>query len=105
MKTILRLAIAVFWIFLISTTNCIYGNEIFKSLTIDNGLAHTDANCIAQDSTGLMWIGTNAGLQSYDGYTLQTFDYYQEGYKIYQSHNRINGVVSSVDKLWVRRAG
>ncbi len=29
------------------------------------------------------------------------FDYYQEGYKIYQSHNRINGVVSSVDKLWV----
>jgi signal transduction histidine kinase/DNA-binding response OmpR family regulator/ligand-binding sensor domain-containing protein len=101
MKTILRLAIAVFWIFLISTTNCIYGNEIFKSLTIDNGLAHTDANCIAQDSTGLMWIGTNAGLQSYDGYTLQTFDYYQEGYKIYQSHNRINGVVSSVDKLWV----
>ena len=101
MRNILRFTIAVFWILFISSPDFLYSNEIFKKLTIDNGLAHTDANCIAQDSTGLIWIGTNAGLQSYDGYTLQTFDYYQGGHKIYQSHNRINAVASSADKLWV----
>ena len=77
------------------------GNEDFKQLTIDNGLAHTDATCIVQDSTGLIWIGTFAGLQSYDGYSLQTFDYYPAGDKFFQSHNRINAMACSKDKLWL----
>lgn len=74
---------------------------LFKQLTINDGLAHTDANCITQDSAGVIWIGTNAGLQSYDGYSLQTFDYYPSGHKIFQSHNRINDMACSKDKLWI----
>lgn len=73
----------------------------FKQLTVNEGLAHTDATCITQDNTGLIWIGTYAGLQSYDGYTLQRFDYYQEGQKIFQSHNRIRAIVCAGDCLWV----
>ena len=42
----------------------ISANESFKNIGIQNGLAHTDANCVAQDSTGLIWIGTNSGLQN-----------------------------------------
>lgn len=76
-------------------------NEKFKQLTIENGLAHTDASCIVQDSTGLIWIGTYAGLQSFDGYTLQNFDYYPSGHKIYQSHNRIESMACSKNKLWI----
>lgn len=33
---------------------------------------NTDASvigCIMQDSTGMMWLGTNKGLYSYDGYS------------------------------------
>lgn len=101
MKNSSLLRVTVFWILIVLSLNTINGNEIFKSLTIDEGLAHTDANCIIQDSTGLIWIGTNAGLQSYDGYTLQTFDYYSEGYKIYQTHNRINAIASGTGKLWL----
>lgn len=85
----------------LSGFHSIYGSEIFRNLTINDGLAHTDANCITQDNTGLMWIGTNAGLQSYDGYVLRTFDYYSGGYKFYQSHNRITVVESAADKLWL----
>lgn len=76
-------------------------NEKFKQLTIDNGLAHTDANCLVQDSIGLIWIGTYAGLQSFDGYKLQTFDYYSAEHKIYQSHNRIESMAYSQNKLWI----
>lgn len=51
MKSLYKLLIFLF-IFLPSTITTIHANEIFKHLNIDNGLAHTDANCLAQDSTG-----------------------------------------------------
>lgn len=76
-------------------------NDMFKSLTLKDGLAHTDANCVAQDSTGLIWIGTNSGLQNYDGYQLRTIDYYPPNQKIYQSHNRINSIECGNSRLWI----
>lgn len=76
-------------------------NDNFKSLTINDGLAHTDANCVVQDSTGLIWIGTNSGLQSFDGYQFQTIDYYPDSQKIFESHNRINVMECSKNKLWI----
>lgn len=77
------------------------GNNRFKQLSLTEGLAHTDANCITQDSTGLIWIGTYAGLQSYDGYSLTHYDYYPAGQKIYQAHNRIRTLACTRDFLWV----
>lgn len=100
MKSLYKLLIFLF-IFLPSTITTIHANEIFKHLNIDNGLAHTDANCLAQDSTGLIWIGTFAGLQSYDGYTLETFDYYPQGHKVYESHNRIRAIVCNKNRMWL----
>ena len=79
----------------------LFGNDMFNRLTVETGLAHTDANCLAQDSTGLIWIGTYAGLQSYDGYTLHTYDYYSDSSPIYQSHNRIKAMSCSTDKIWL----
>ena len=78
-----------------------YGSGPFRNLTVNDGLAHTDANCITQDSTGMIWIGTFAGLQSYDGYTFRTFDYYADGSKIYKSHNRIKALSCAGNYLWV----
>lgn len=97
----MRTSLSILLCLILSSLNSLSGNEVFKHLTINDGLAHTDANCVAQDSTGLMWIGTFAGLQSYDGYSLQTFNYYQEGHKIFKSHNRIQTMVCTKDKLWV----
>lgn len=81
-------------------------NKLFKQLTINEGLAHTDANCITQDSTGLIWIGTNAGLQSYDGYSLQTFDYYSSGQK-YSGRTTASTtwLAAKTNSGWVRKAG
>ena len=38
-----------------------------------DGLPHPTATSIAQDSRGLVWIGTIAGLVRYDGYHMQVF--------------------------------
>lgn len=97
MKALLSILLCL----ILSNLNLLFGNELFKQLTINNGLAHTDATCITQDSTGLIWIGTYAGLQSYDGYCLQTFNYYSQKHKIVQSHNRIISIGSTKERLWL----
>ncbi|PLX18101.1 MAG: hypothetical protein C0597_06525 [Marinilabiliales bacterium] len=41
--------------------------------TIENGLSQTSVNCLIQDSRGFLWIGTQDGLNKYDGYTFKVF--------------------------------
>ncbi len=48
----------------------------FRHVTIEEGLSQNSASCITQDTMGFMWIGTQAGLNKYDGYT----------FTIYKSH-------------------
>lgn len=45
----------------------------FNYLTVDEGLSHTDANDIAQDKQGYIWIATYFGLDRYDGYTIKQY--------------------------------
>lgn len=41
---------------------------IFKHLTINEGLSQNTVYCILQDHEGYIWIGTEDGLNKYDGY-------------------------------------
>ncbi len=64
---------------------------IFKYLTVDAGLSHTDANDIAQDEEGYIWIGTYFGLDRYDGYSIKK--YYNNSLPIQNAfRNRITSV-------------
>jgi ligand-binding sensor domain-containing protein/two-component sensor histidine kinase len=39
----------------------------FENITTQNGLSHNKVNCIIQDKRGFVWLGTNDGLNRYDG--------------------------------------
>ena len=52
---------------------CQEQNLRFRHLTVDNGLSHTDATSIIQDSHGFIWIGTYSGLNRYDGYNTKVY--------------------------------
>ena len=39
----------------------------FEKITVQNGLSHNKVNCILQDRRGFIWIGTDDGLNRYDG--------------------------------------
>lgn len=39
----------------------------FRNLSIENGLSQSSVNCILQDPYGFIWIGTQDGLNMYDG--------------------------------------
>jgi len=54
----------------------IYGQDKplkFSYLTVDDGLSHTDANDVKQDSLGFIWIATHFGLDRYDGYNIKKY--------------------------------
>ncbi|MBK7629955.1 MAG: response regulator [Ignavibacteriales bacterium] len=48
-------------------------NEIFKSFTAEDGLSSSDINCLLQDKSGFIWIGTDNGLNRYDGAEFKIF--------------------------------
>ncbi len=47
----------------------------FRQLTIEDGLSQSTINCIAQDSRGFMWFGTQDGLNRYDGYQFRVYEH------------------------------
>jgi PAS domain S-box-containing protein len=45
----------------------------YSNFTSENGLSNNSINCIYQDSYGFLWIGTNNGLNKYDGYVFTNY--------------------------------
>ena len=45
----------------------------FDQLTIQDKLSHNTVRCLLQDQYGYIWIGTQNGLNKYDGYSFETF--------------------------------
>lgn len=64
MKTILIFYTSLFTPFLLLGQNQALK---FKHLLLENGLSQSSVTCILKDSRGLMWFGTEDGLNKYDG--------------------------------------
>src|SRR5215475_1563895 len=39
----------------------------YTRLTVEDGLSNNSVQCVLQDRAGIVWIGTNGGLNRYDG--------------------------------------
>lgn len=49
------------------------GQFRFLKLDVKNGLPNNHPTCFLLDSHGFMWVGTNSGLNRYDGYNFNIF--------------------------------
>lgn len=77
----------------------------FENISIKDGLSQSSPNCIFQDSKGLIWIGTEDGLNKYDGYSFQVYKPDpNDSFSI--SHSRILSVYEDPEKnLWIGTNG
>ncbi len=83
------------------------GQFRFEHITVNEGLSHSDAMCVTQDPLGFLWIGTNKGLDRYDGHELKKYELTTND-QIGTATNRIRTMhVDRNGHLWtgVERAG
>mgnify|MGYP004534307039 CR=1 FL=1 len=94
----------IFLIFLICILpKNIYASKMmnFENLTIDNGLSQATAEAIIQDSDGYIWIGTNDGVNRYNGSEFKVFDANDEDENSIIS-NYVTALIEDKNKnLWV----
>ena len=76
----------------------------FRQITINDGLAHTDGTCIFQDKIGFIWIGTNSGIQRFDGKQLKLFiNNINPLRRVY--NNRITAFSTQDNLMWIGSEG
>ncbi len=55
------------------TVRAQYAEKDFVQYTVKDGLSENYITCLQQDDRGYMWIGTDIGLNRFDGHTFKTF--------------------------------
>jgi ligand-binding sensor domain-containing protein len=77
----------------------------FDNISIKDGLSQSSPNCIFQDSRGILWIGTEDGLNKYDGYSFVVYKPDQnDRYSI--SNQRIFSICEDAQgNLWIGTNG
>lgn len=73
----------------------------FKTISVKDGLSLNAIYSIIQDSQGFMWIGTEDGLNRYDGYNFKVFTTKPQN-PVSLSHTSVNVIhEGSSGRLWV----
>lgn len=74
---------------------------VLYSLTEKEGLTDNAINCFFEDSRGVMWMGTNFGLNSYDGSVIKNY-HAQAGCTNCISNDVVNGMVEDGQQtIWL----
>jgi two-component sensor histidine kinase/streptogramin lyase len=62
-----------------------------RNYSTRDGLSHSQVRCVFQDSKGFLWIGTDQGLNRFDGYEFKTFQNFE--------NNQILGIIEGAGGL------
>ncbi len=77
----------------------------FEQLSTEQGLSQSVVNCIFQDSRGFLWLGTQGGLNRYDGYGFKVYEH-DAGDPASLSHDWVLTLVEGPSgDLWIATEG
>lgn len=73
----------------------------FRTYSIEQGLSQSVVNCVLQDSHGYLWVGTQNGLNRFDGYQFSVFLYNPDD-SVSLSNNWIYAIAEDKNgDLWI----
>ncbi len=105
-KTFIKKVMILFLLSMIIFNSCpmeSYANAknlTFNNLNIEQGISQSTAEVIFQDSKGYIWIGTNDGLNRYNGYEYKIYSYEEDKNSI--SYNGITDITEDdYGYIWV----
>lgn len=110
MKKSIRNILVLIFLFICIWSENVYsaskiGNINFQSISIDDGLSQSLAEYIYQDSFGYIWIGTNDGLNRYNGNEFKVYKNIKNDDNSI-SNNMISSLVEDNNKnLWIGTDG
>jgi len=101
LSSIVRLRTFALLVALVSYSQIAFAQFFFKNINSDSGLSSSSINAIFRDKQGYLWVGTNFGLNRYDGYNMKVFK--QDLSKPNSiKNNYINSILQDADGiLWV----
>lgn len=102
----LKLFILIVFILIFKTNSSNAQESInFKNITINQGLSQGTVQAIEQDSKGRIWIGTNDGLNVYDGYEFKVYGQKKDPKKGIANSYIIDIKEDKHGNLWVATIG
>lgn len=92
----------VLLLLLVNCCFCLLAQSLhFDQLSVENGLSQNTVNCLQKDHRGYLWIGTNDGLNRYNGYEFEWFRYQNEQANSL-SDNKIYALLEDRNqRLWI----
>ncbi|WP_319503370.1 two-component regulator propeller domain-containing protein [uncultured Draconibacterium sp.] len=63
----------IFLCFYVSVLSALATNAHFQNISIEHGLSNLNINTLCQDNQGYIWIGTQRGLNRFNGYEFQQY--------------------------------
>lgn len=77
------------------------GDITFYTLTNRDGLSNSQVNAILEDNHGFVWLGTQSGLDRYDGFRFKNF-FYSNLDKSSIPNNSVSEIMQDADgNLWI----
>jgi len=68
----------------------------FRHFSVEDGLSSSAVRAIMQDKYGFMWLGTDDGLNRYDGTTIKIYRLNPEGVNDY-----ISFLYDTTEQIWI----
>ena len=99
----LKVTRSIFFLLLVLpfTNQASFRDIHFKHITVENGLLSNRIRCILRDSRDYLWVGTDNGLNRYDGDKMESFNNSSED-STSLSNNFINCIFEdSRENLWI----
>ncbi len=99
----MKIKIKILFILLFFVSNLAAQNNTLtvKKFGIKEGLSQNHVNCVMQDRSGIIWIGTQDGLNKYNGYEFETYRYNSTNFNSLSS-NYINCITEDDSgNIWI----